>query len=222
MVDERPGTVWISEDFDRSEQYLLSGRFSARWEATHGRDFLDGPEGVSADEAIAWGREHADLVLIRPADSDVYYSAGRRNSREYPTWPDGKQVRRRRWKGMEHLDIAADEPIAWQVRLPRRVSVRHPEDDLERLRELLGADEAVADLRAELQTGDDRVDAVFRFVVRARSHREAMKLVVAVEGRSMGQVPYPAEEIAPAGGGWMDEMGWDPYDDVRPAAPAPS
>jgi hypothetical protein len=214
MTDERSGTVFIGENFDLDEPYLLTGRFTAHWEGEDVSEHMDGPEGVPVEEAIAWGRERADVVLIRLGDSDVHYSAGRLqpppepdDEEDLPVWPEGRQVARRRLPGKEHLDLVTDEPIAWTVRLPRRVSARTPERDVERLRQALDAEEAVSSLRAELEAGDDRVDAVLCFQVEARSHDEAMRLVFAIEERTLDRVPLS-----------VDPVGWDPMNGIRPAA----
>src|SRR4051812_20764045 len=138
----KPGIVFIGEDVDDEDIYVLTGRFTAHWESDDGRQHLDGPQGVSAAEAIAWGREHADVVLIRLADSDVHHSAGVRqpaptpeDNEDCPVWPEGTQVERRRRSGMEHLDVVTEEPSPWEVRLPRRISREDPEGDLTRLKD---------------------------------------------------------------------------------------
>jgi hypothetical protein len=222
MASDRPGTVFIGEDFG-DEPHELSGRFTAHWEASEGPEHRDGPEGVPVEEAIAWGRGEADVVLVRVGDEDQHYSAGARqpppvegDEDDFPEWPDGKRVERRRLPGMEHLDLVADEPIAWQVRLPRRVSAVHAERDAERLREALARDDAVSELRCDLERDVDRADVVLRFTVLARTHHEAMMLVFAIEDRSTEHVRYPVEQLPDRPGWVMAEPGWDPTDDIRP------
>lgn len=224
MATELPGTVFIAEDIAPDDIYLLTGRFSAHWEASEGPEHRDGPEGVTVEEAIAWGRTQADVVLLRLGDDDFHYSAGTRqpppvegDDEHFPVWPDGKRVARRRLPGMEHLDIVADEPIAWQVRFPRRVSARQAERDAERLLDAVAHDPDVSEPRCEVERGSDRADAVMRFTVLARTHQRAMRLVLDIEQRSMEQVPYPVEELGGDPEGWvMDSTGWNPMDDIRP------
>jgi hypothetical protein len=93
------GTVYITEEPDPDDPRLWSGRFSAHWEARVEPGYVDGPTGVSVDEAIAWGRGHADVVLIRLGGSEVHYSAGTTQPEpheEFPVWPTGTTVRQRR------------------------------------------------------------------------------------------------------------------------------
>ena len=116
----KPGTVFVGEDFDEDDFDLCTGSWSAHWE--DGREHRQGPQRVSAQEAIAWGRDQADVVLVIPADSDVHYSAGARRpepeeSSDFPPWPEGQELPRRRASGREYLDGAPDAaPILWRVR----------------------------------------------------------------------------------------------------------
>ena len=119
----KPGVVFVGEHID-DEPFMWSGRWHAHWESEDGRDSSQGPEEVSAEEAIAWGREQADVVLIRPGDSDTLYSAGARSPEpqagdrqsELPCWPDGQELRRRREAGREYLDRSPAAPaIVWRV-----------------------------------------------------------------------------------------------------------
>ena len=68
------------------------------WEAwcDKGGGGLEGPKFRSVDEAIAWGREHADVVLVRlGTEIDAAYSAGSVHAAEradrtgwaFPPWP---------------------------------------------------------------------------------------------------------------------------------------
>ena len=221
MTDELPGAVFIAEEIDPRDVYWLTGAFSAHWEAPHGTGFRDGPEGVTADEAVAWGREQAEVVLIRLADSDVYQSAGRRRpDPETPLWQPGTIVRPRRRPGMEHLDLEAEEAIPWEVRLPRWVSRTRTDAEVEQVRESLAADPAVSGLRVEVQRGD-RVEAICRFVVRARSHREAMQTVLDIEKRTIDRLPLPTDEL-PGGpeGRFFVYSGGNPAEDIRPVKSA--
>ena len=101
------GVVFIAEDsgFDDHvpPRVWFTGRFCAHWESDDGQRFREGPAHVPAEEAIAWGREHADVVQIRVGNGDLggadsgYFSAGRLQPRndELPVWPEGMAVPRR-------------------------------------------------------------------------------------------------------------------------------
>jgi hypothetical protein len=45
MAAEQPGTVVIAEDIGPDDIYVLTGRFSAHWEASEGAAHRDGPKG---------------------------------------------------------------------------------------------------------------------------------------------------------------------------------
>jgi hypothetical protein len=210
-VAEREGTVFISEDV--GESYWFPGTFSASWQ--HGDRYRDGPAGVSAEEAIAWGREQADRVLIRLADSD-YYSAGSEPAGDREPWPEGRVVEPRRQPGMEHLDLASEAPIDWEVRLARWISRERTDADVAALLEALAAEPGVGDVRAEVERGA-RVEAILRFTIQARSHPEAVSAARAVERRAVDTVPYPVDEL-PAGENAFIVYGGNPFEDIRPAS----
>jgi hypothetical protein len=112
------GVVWISEDEDTYEPEggMLLGTFSGHLDAG-GSAPADEFEGLTAEEAIAWGRARADRVYIRLGRSGSY-SAGARKSREFPAWPppDLPPLVRRRPPEEEWRDrTEADDPIPWRV-----------------------------------------------------------------------------------------------------------
>jgi hypothetical protein len=94
---------------------------ATNWQSDDGKSFREGPEGVSAEEAIAWGRAQGDVVQIRVGEDHFYYSAGARQpeNEQLPVWPqDGVPVARRRAPSMAYLDRTADDPpITWEVRI---------------------------------------------------------------------------------------------------------
>src|SRR5687768_7453200 len=102
----KPGVVFVGE-LAGDEPFMWSGRWGVHWESDDGRDWKPGPDGVSAAEAIAWGRERADVVLIRPGDSNTQYSAGARAPEpqpddwqsDFPRWPEGQELPLRREAG---------------------------------------------------------------------------------------------------------------------------
>jgi hypothetical protein len=134
-VPERPGIVFISEDMDNwphvdvadlirkgvdlrtfqaGDLVCWTGRFRAHWESDEGRDFRNGPDDVSVEEAIAWGRSQADIVMVRVGngdlggDEDGYFSAGKRHpDSDTPVWRDGEiEVAARPYRG--HWTVVAD------------------------------------------------------------------------------------------------------------------
>jgi hypothetical protein len=127
MRASKPGTVMIAEDMDHwphvdvvdlarrevdfstldpSDVFCWTGRFTAHWQSGDNRSYRDGPDEVSAEEAIAWGRSQADVVFIRVGDGDLggdesgYFSAGTRHpDPETPVWPEGTSVTARPYQG---------------------------------------------------------------------------------------------------------------------------
>ncbi len=84
----RDGIVYISELDDSP-----TPAFHCHWESGDASGpFLveQGPRYARAEDAIAWGRERADVVLIRVGPlPQKYYSAGTRlpPCEELPIWP---------------------------------------------------------------------------------------------------------------------------------------
>jgi hypothetical protein len=118
--------------------------------------------------------------------------------------------------GPEHLDLVADEPVPWQVRLPRWISRKRTEADVEQIRTALETDPAVSHVSIEVERGE-RVEAIVRFVLRARSHPDALRAASAVDDRLGERVPFPIDELPDsAGGAFVVYTGWNPYDDIRP------
>ena len=123
----KAGKVFIAEEFDHwphvdvaelvrrgvdlrklapGDVMCYTGRFSAHWQSEDDQKFRQGPEDVSVQEAIEWGRSQADVVWVRVGDGDVggdedgYFSAGIRHpEQEVPVWPDGMSVNARPYTG---------------------------------------------------------------------------------------------------------------------------
>ena len=137
------------------------------------------------------------MVLIRPGDSDVHYSAGTRHpgpdpDDPIPPWDPATEVKPRRQPGYEHLGIEAEEPIEWEARLP-------------------------------VPDEENRTTVV----VRARSHEEALARVLAKwDELRGGDGPRPGlrdrlrMRIRGGGSGrggiHVEDSGFDPTDDLRP------
>jgi len=87
--DERHGIVWLAEI---SEFAGVPAHFSGYWgDESPPRHYEDGPDWPDAESAVAWGRERARIVLIRPAEEGQCFSAGE----DDPSW-DGDW---KRWPG---------------------------------------------------------------------------------------------------------------------------
>jgi hypothetical protein len=155
----RHGTAFVWEDVDDTDPDICAGRWSTYWEG--GGAHLQGPQGVSAQQAIAWAREHADVVLVMPADSDVHYSAGQRRpepegwgSWDFPPWPEGQELPRRRASGMEYLDRTHDAvPIAWRIEGGGMGPLTDPMSFAASYAQALRADDAVVDVLATALVG---------------------------------------------------------------------
>jgi hypothetical protein len=171
----KPGIVFVGEEFDEDDFDMCTGLWSAHWE--DGPEYRQGPRRVSAQEAIAWGRDQADVVLVRSADSDVHYSAGARRpepeeSSDFPPWPEGQELPRRRASGLEYLDRAPSAaPVLWRVRgggtLPGDV-----DSFVTSCASTLRADDTVADVLVAPRVTDDN-GYEWVFVVRAATVDDA-------------------------------------------------
>jgi hypothetical protein len=214
----RSGTVIVGEEEDCDPFPFWTGRFSAHWESGDG-DFRDGPVNVTAEEAIAWGRTQADVVLIRLGDSELYYSAGDRapdwdaasGVPPVEPWDPQTKTERRREPGNEHLDAVYDEPIEWEVRVePPAPALREP-DHLHRMTAALDAAPGVSAVHVEPAQG---APATVRYVVRARSHQEALAQALRAEDLILKAFPVSPED----GGGWTAYFptGLSPVDGIRP------
>ena len=210
------GVVFIAEEFDRENPTMWSGRFFATWQSDDGASRLEGPRGVSADEAIAWGREHAEVVLIRLADSHEYQSAGIRQATEFdaplPVWVPGAEVPRRRDPSATHLDLVSEEPIDWDVLIEPDLFATRAEDLLTRIQSVLDA--APHATEGSVQPGEDAEHLRIRFVVRADSYLSAQELVFEVYDELAKVLPLsaPLEGCTTV----YVPMGLDPIRGLRP------
>jgi hypothetical protein len=145
-VDERDRRIaCVGELPDSEDAFRLSGLFDVHWEAREGKTHGDGPVGVSVDEAIAWGREHASYVSVRIGDRDTFYSAGERDLAELgdddddgepdEPWPGEGMVIRARPIGAP-LDGSIQE-VDWLTESESSDLPGCTDDDLERLRAAL-------------------------------------------------------------------------------------
>jgi hypothetical protein len=81
----RPPVVFVEESEDLETERLL-GRFNARFERAWRRT-TDAAEDLAIDEAIAWGKARAGLVLVRFGRRVEIWSAGATPHWSYPPWP---------------------------------------------------------------------------------------------------------------------------------------
>lgn len=125
------GTVWIAEE-DASDDapargIVWTGRFSAHHDA--GSGVPEELRDVTAEEAIAWGRERAPLVWIRLADGD-WLAAGSAHESWAEVWDAGFAPQRRRPPGEEWRDRPEDaERISWSVQVDLTPPHRDPRPD---------------------------------------------------------------------------------------------
>lgn len=170
-----PGIVYVGEDSSGDDFSLWSGRWSAHWEPRPGSPDSprEGPHGVSASEAIAWGRDQADIVLIRPGDSDTHYSAGRRHRKNVPVWPEGKELPRRRDPRLAYRDRPDGSlDIAWRVRHGLKLPIPGLSDFIEAYATSLGRDGEIEKVLESVQL-NERGNAEGAFVVRAATAGDA-------------------------------------------------
>lgn len=91
----RKGIVYIAEDGDK-ERLPRSPRFHGHWESVEPPALLEsGPGWANVELAIVWGRERADVVLVRLGVPGTYYSAGDRQPQQgepLPEWPPASHL----------------------------------------------------------------------------------------------------------------------------------
>ena len=101
LLRAKRGIVYVTKEHPRGDwrRDPLDGDYRTHWELDEG-GFVTGPSSDDIEEAIAWARKRARLVLVRLGSTDDnYYSAGERTvTRElpelggtdltpYPDWP---------------------------------------------------------------------------------------------------------------------------------------
>src|SRR5690242_7667621 len=104
-----PRKLYLEEDRDyepETRSMVFTGTFSS-W------DLEPGCLRLSADEAIAWARARAEIVLVLVGDGECY-SAGAVNPGNAPDWPPRNvELLRRRPHG--ELRSADDPPIDYEI-----------------------------------------------------------------------------------------------------------
>jgi hypothetical protein len=185
--------VFIAEEDEHDVEGLsgdrwLLGTFDGHVETDDGlgEEF----RGLTAEQAIEWGRARAGRVLIRLGDSD-YYSVGVEAEAGKPTWPPADLpplVRRRpeseRWKDRTDADAAIEWVVPLTVDPPRLPA---PMEDIDRATRM--AAEA-AGVKPPKRRRRRRRGAYFEtvegvpFCVVARTREEAV-------ATAMGRCPVP-------------------------------
>lgn len=86
MSAERHGTVFIAERVPFGAQPFFSGYWDGEPDGPPAV-LEEMPETSDVDEAIAWGRPRAEVILVRVLDRE-YFSAGDRDAGDgVPRWP---------------------------------------------------------------------------------------------------------------------------------------
>jgi hypothetical protein len=209
----RAGTAVIGEDFG-DEFGTWSGRWSAHWDADEGPEHRDGPHEVTAAEAIAWGRARADKVLIRPGDSDIYYSAGAVNvGDDGAVWPEGREPLPRREPSLAYLD-RTDEvpPIQWRVDCGSTGGPEAPDDAaVNAMIALLSSDPTVAvAFRRQLDAYRNRRPV--SFVVIAATHNAALELAHAALDRARTAARSSSDSNSPSARSWSSMSSPEPWE----------
>jgi hypothetical protein len=210
------GIVFVGEEFDDEDVTMWPGRFLATWQSDDGDSHIEGPTGVSADEAIAWGREHAEVVLIRLGDSGEYHSAGTKQPTGWDAplrvWPPGTEVPRRRDVRYAHMDLVSERPIEWEVRMEPRLFGTRAEDHAERIGAVLDASPEAG--HGAVQASEEPQCFSIRFTVEAQNYTSARELAFKVHDRLLEVLPLPA--VTTGEGSFCVPTGLDPFDGIRP------
>lgn len=209
----RRGVVWIAEEVEWDDDgggSWLTARFWAHHDT--GRVAAE-VEGVSAEDAIAWGRERADTVHIRLGRGE-YHTAGAVPTPDLEPWPppDLPPLVRRRPPADAWRDrTATDPPIAWAVQLSL-----HPADWSEpdrahwdcAIAELAGAAgaegwdaDALEANRADIEEARRRAAPREDFGLYT-SHRPAYRISLTEQAPTQALAIEQARRRVPAPAGW--------------------
>jgi hypothetical protein len=143
-MDDRADRIgFVAEDFDPEDGSRLMGTFSVHWESREHAEHEQGPQGVSAEEAIAWARRHATQVSVLLYDDASIYSAGEVPYTDLPPWPEAGMVLRPRPIGAPR-DGSVQE-IPWHLR--SEVSGKASDEERARLAALIAEDPRAANVQ---------------------------------------------------------------------------
>ncbi len=134
------GTVYVDEEED--EEHFLLGRFTCVWDT--GDTAQDGPADVALDDALAWGRDRADEVIV--CLGRERFSAGESRVPEHPVLPASiVPPCRRRAPDYWYLDRAQDDPaIDWPVELDLHQDAEIPVEAAEAFFATVAADPRIS------------------------------------------------------------------------------
>lgn len=110
----REGRAFLSEDVDVDDAWLLTGRFSAHWEAEDGSAFVEGPTDVELGEALRWARGRARIVLVR-VDDEIYSAGEDRSDPSLPAWPPPEFFQAPRPVGAP-VEVRPGKAVPWLLR----------------------------------------------------------------------------------------------------------
>lgn len=162
---------------------------------------------LTAEEAIAWGRARAAIVLIRTGDSSCYFSAGERNPdpERYPVWPPADlRLERRRPRGFEALDNSeSDPPVPWDVRVTAEVS---GEPEAHAFHETIRSHPAAHRVQAPAP-GCPALSAAF--LVEASTHRQGREIADRILKEALAALLEALPESTVAS--WVCEAGVYPH-----------
>jgi hypothetical protein len=164
-------TAFVAEDGDPEDVSRFAGTFSVHWEDTATREWQKGPEGVGVEEAIEWGRRHADVVQVLIGADEVPFSAGSRQpaGEVLPTWPpEGVEVRPRP-VGSPH--DGSVQVVVWSLRSEARTPAVEAED-VERIRDSL---ERAPEIERVVSVEGTGTGVAVVFAIAARSERDAVQ-----------------------------------------------
>jgi hypothetical protein len=175
--DGRSDVAYVGEDSDSEDFGRAAATFDAHVETAAG-GFVEGPEGVSLDEALAWARARAPRVLVildggpAGAPEQTLFSAGTELIEEegvHP-WPQaGIEVRPR---PVGTRADGADQTRDWPISIKFTVSQASPQIS-QRARHVLAQASA---LKSQLWRQDGSTVA-FRAEVRAGGYKELEAIV---------------------------------------------
>jgi hypothetical protein len=97
LAPMKGGTAFVTELAQADNAGRYTGKFGVHWEGGDDDSWRPGPDNVDLDIALAWAREHAEVVLVSLGGEAAAYSAGARHpDGSFPRWPkDGLVVQSR-------------------------------------------------------------------------------------------------------------------------------
>lgn len=158
----------VTELGDPNDVGRYSGLFAAHTDDPSGAESKMGPVDVPVEEAIAWGRAQAEVVLVQVGGGDDgEYSAGSREAldkRTRPWPPHGLKIAARPERSA--LD-GSEQVVAWKIRAEAAV----PPAVAEEVISVLAKNETVADAGAALESRNQ-----IEFILQARGATPALKI----------------------------------------------